>query len=190
MKKKEQNKWQIRLSGSGGQGLILAGIILAEAGNLENKYVVQTQSYGPEARGGASRAEVIISDEPIDFLEVEEADIFLALTTEAYAKYCYNVVSEGIIILDNNVDAKVQRARVNAFPIISTARDILGREIVSNIVALGVLTSLSGILDFSSVEEALKKRVPPHTIGLNLNAIEKGWELGKERLKGKEVKII
>ena len=188
--KKVQKKWQIRLSGSGGQGLILAGIVLAEAGNLENKYVVQTQSYGPEARGGASRAEVIISNAPIDYLEVEEADIFLALTTEAYGKYCYNVASGGIIIVDNNVDAKVQRARVNAFPIISTARDVLGREIVANIVALGVLTSLSGILDFSSVKNALEKRVPPHTMVLNSKAFEKGWELGKERLELKEVEKI
>ena len=187
---KKEQKWQVRLSGSGGQGLILAGIVLAAAGNLENKYVVQTQSYGPEARGGASRAEVIISDVPIDFLEVEEADIFLALTTEAYAKYCYNVASGGMIIVDSNVDTKVQRTRVNAFPIISTARDVLGREIVANIVALGVLTSLSSILNDSSVKEALEKRVPPHTMVLNSKAFEKGWELGKERLDVKEVKKI
>lgn len=186
--RKQEEKWQIRLSGSGGQGLILAGIILAEAGNLEGKQVVQTQSYGPEARGGASRAEVIISNKPIDYLEVEEADIFLALTTEAYSKYCYNVASESIIIIDDSVDAKVQRARVNSFPIISKARNDLGREIVSNIVALGVLTSLSKILEFSSVEEALKKRVPPHTMELNSQAFAKGWELGKERLESREVK--
>ncbi len=184
---KEVKTWQIRLSGSGGQGLILAGIILAEAGNLENKYVLQTQSYGPEARGGASRAEVIISTSPIDYLEVEEADIFLALTTEAYSKYCYNVTSGAIIIVDESVDAKVQRARVNFFPIISTAREKLQREIVANIVALGVLTSLSGILERSSVEEALKKRVPPHTMELNTKAFQQGWELGKERLLLKEV---
>ncbi len=187
---KEPKQWQIRLSGSGGQGLILAGIILAEAGNLENKYVVQTQSYGPEARGGASRAEVIISDAPIDYLEVETADIFLALTSEAYAKYCYNVAPGSIVIIDENVKTKLQRTRVNAFPIISTARDTLGREIVANIVALGVLVSLSEILHHDSVKAALKKRVPPHTMELNARAFEKGWALGKERLAVKEVEKI
>ncbi len=187
---KDPRQWQIRLSGSGGQGLILAGIILAEAGNLENKYVVQTQSYGPEARGGASRAEVIISDTPIDYLEVETADIFLALTTEAYAKYCYNVSPGGIVIIDDNVKTKLQRTRVNSFPIVATARDTLGREIVANIVALGVLVSLSEILHYDTVLAALKKRVPPHTMELNARAFEKGWELGKERLAVKEVEKI
>lgn len=187
---KDPKQWQIRLSGSGGQGLILAGIILAEAGNLENKYVVQTQSYGPEARGGASRAEVIISDTPIDYLEVETADIFLALTTEAYNKYCYNVAPGGIVIVDENVRTKLQRTRVNSFPIIATARDDLGREIVANIVALGVLISLSEILHFDTVKIALKARVPPHTLELNARAFEKGWELGKKRLALKEVEKI
>lgn len=188
--KKEEQKWEIRLSGSGGQGLILGGIILAEAANLEGKYVVQTQSYGPEARGGASRAEVIISNKPIDFLEVEEADIFLALTAEAYLKFCFKVKSKGIIIVDESINPKLHRTKVNAFPIIRKAREELGREIVANIVALGVLTSLSSILNFFSLEEAIKLRVPPHTIDLNLNAFHKGWELGMKCPSLKEVEKV
>jgi len=187
---KEEQKCEIRLSGSGGQGLILAGIILADAANLENKYVVQTQSYGPEARGGASRAEVIISNMPIHFLMVEEADIFLALTSEAYAKFKYNVKPGGMIILDEEINPKMFVTSVNPFPIIKTAREELGREIVANIVSLGVLTALSGILKPASLEEVLKIRVPPHTVDLNRRAFQRGWDMGKERIKKKEVEKV
>jgi len=188
--KQEEHKTEIRLSGSGGQGLILAGVILAEAANLEGKYVVQTQSYGPEARGGASRSEVIVSNQPIDFLMVEEADIFLALNTEAYLKYCYRVKPDGVIIIDDGISPKLHRTKVNVFPIIKVAREDLGREIVANIVSLGVFTALSGIMEYASVEEALKNRVPPHTISLNLKAFQRGWELGREHLHSKEVEKV
>lgn len=189
MKKKEQ-KWEIRLSGTGGQGLILAGIILAEAANIENKHVVQTQSYGPEARGGASRAEVIISNCPIDFLTVEEADIFLALSSEAYSRYCFNVKSRGIIIIDEGVSPKLYRTKVNVFPILKTAREELGREIVANIVALGVLGALSNILQHASLEKALAVRVPGHTVELNTKAFQRGWALGMERVHSEEVEKV
>jgi 2-oxoglutarate ferredoxin oxidoreductase subunit gamma len=182
MKKNIENKYDIRLSGTGGQGLILAGIILAEAANLEGKYVVQSQSYGPEARGGASKAEVIISSSPIDFLNVEEADFFLALSPESYIKYCYSVRPKGVIIVDEQVDPKLYLTRVNIFPIIRTAREDLGNEITANMVSLGVLTAISGILDVSTVEEALKMRVPTHTVDLNIKALRKGLELGSERV--------
>lgn len=188
--KEEEQKIEIRLSGSGGQGLILAGIIMAEAANIEGKYVVQTQSYGPEARGGASRSEVIISNRPIDLLIVEEADIFLALNTEAYLKYYYRVKDNAIIIIDDGISPKVHRTKVNVFPIITIARDELGREIVANIVSLGVLTALSGVLQQASVEEALKNRVPPHTVDLNLKAFQKGWQLGEEHAHSKEVEKV
>jgi 2-oxoglutarate ferredoxin oxidoreductase subunit gamma len=190
MIKSVEQRYDIRLSGTGGQGLILVGIILAEAANLEGKYVVQTQSYGPEARGGASRAEVIISNSPIGFLMVEEADIFLALSPEAYTKYCYRVKPRGIIVVDEQVNPKLYLTKVNVFPIIRTAREDLGSEIAANIVALGVITVISGILNISSVEKALMARVPPHTIDLNLKALHKGCALGMERVKSEEVEKL
>ncbi len=179
--KKTNEKREIRLSGTGGQGLILCALILAEAANLESKFVVQTQSYGPEARGGASRAEVIISDKPIDFLMVEEADIFLALSQEAYLKYSSNVKKNGIIVVDEEIDPAHYRTKVNAFPMMRTARDKLGSEIVANIVALGVLTSLGRLLPAASLEEALRIRIPHH-LELNIKAFQNGWELGMERI--------
>ncbi len=181
---------EIRLSGTGGQGLILAGVILAEAANIAGKYVVQTQSYGPEARGGASRAEVIISTDPIEFVMVEEADIFLALSAEAYLKYCYNVKSRGIIVIDDTITPKLYRTKVNVFPILSTAQKKLGREIVANIVALGALVAITNLLDYSYLEEALQKHVPPHTIDLNVKALQEGWALGQERLETEEVEKV
>src|SRR5665647_501001 len=91
---------QIVLTGTGGQGLILAGIILAEAAVLDGKQAIQTQSYGPEARGGASRAEVIISDEPIDYPKVQKADTLLAMSQEAFNKYGGSIGAEGILVVD------------------------------------------------------------------------------------------
>ena len=98
---KMDERFEIRLSGSGGQGLILAGIILAEAAILDGKNAVQSQSYGPEARGGASRAEVIISNANIDYPKITNTDVLLSLTEEALLKYKYDLRDTGIIILDS-----------------------------------------------------------------------------------------
>jgi len=97
---------EVRLSGSGGQGLILAGVILAEGSILSNLNAVQTQSYGPEARGGASKAEVIVSDEEINFPKVRKADMLLCLTQKAFDEYYHTVKNNGIIILDSSIDEK------------------------------------------------------------------------------------
>lgn len=97
------NQVELRLSGSGGQGLLLAGIILSEAAILENKNAVQTQSYGPEARGGASKAEVIISHDDIDFPKVTIPNIVLALTQVASDKYIETVAEDGIVIVDDKI---------------------------------------------------------------------------------------
>ena len=94
--------WQISLSGTGGQGIILAGIILAEAAILENKKVIQTQSYGPEARGGASKAEVIISDENIDYPKIVTADVLLVMSQEACDKYSGILIKGGRLIVDTS----------------------------------------------------------------------------------------
>lgn len=170
---------EIRLSGSGGQGLILAGIILAEAAIMEDKNAIQTQSYGPEARGGASKAEVIISDREIDFPKVQNADIVLALTQVASDKYIKTVSEDGIIIVDEsiNVPADVKARKIYKLPILRTASEKVGKSIVANIVAIGILAEFSEMVSRTSVENAVLSRVPKGTEDLNRTALDAGYEL-------------
>ncbi len=133
---------EFRLSGSGGQGLLLAGIVLAEAAIFDEKNAVQTQSYGPEARGGASKAEVVISEEDIDYPKALDPDFLLALTAEAFKTYG-PVMNKGTIIVDSSVQQTIEtKARVVRVPILETAGKELGKSVVANAVALGVLAEI------------------------------------------------
>lgn len=174
-------RMEIRLSGSGGQGLILAGIILAEAAILDGKNAVQSQSYGPEARGGASRAEVIISQSNIDYPKVTEPDILLALTEEALQKYKNNLKPEGTIIVDSSIEASQIPGHIIKLPIIETAQNKVGKVIVANIVALGVLITATKIVSKTSIEKAVLDRVPKGTEELNKKALYAGFELGESQ---------
>jgi 2-oxoglutarate ferredoxin oxidoreductase subunit gamma len=169
---------QIRLSGSGGQGMLLAGIILSEAAIINDKNAVQTQSYGPEARGGASKSEVIISDEKIAYPKVTLPDIMLALTQEAYDKYAVDMNDNGILVVDDTITLSGNdKCEVMALPIIKSARDDLGKVIVANIIALGALTKASGVVSEESLEKAVLKRVPKGTEELNKKALQTGFKL-------------
>lgn len=170
---------ELRFSGSGGQGLILAGIILAEAALLEDKNAIQTQSYGPEARGGASKAEVIISDREIDFPKVQAPDVVLALTQVGSDKYIKTVKADGIVIVDDSIElpADLRAGKVYKLPILATATEKLGKSIVANIVAIGLLAELTGVVSRQSVEDAVLARVPKGTEDLNRNALNEGYEL-------------
>ena len=173
------NRVEIRLSGSGGQGLILGGIILAEAAILDGNNAIQSQSYGPEARGGASKAEVIISNEEIDFPKVEKADVLLAITEIAYKKYINSLKDGGILIADSsiNVDTENKPYKVLHVPIIATANDKLGKVMVANIVALGVIQELTEVVTKESLEAAVLNRVPKGTEDLNRTALSEGYML-------------
>jgi len=171
---------EFRLSGSGGQGLLLAGIVLAEAAILEGKNAVQTQSYGPEARGGASKAEVVISEQDIDYPKAMDPDFLLALTSEAYKTYG-KLMKKGLIIVDDSVTLSDDiAARTVSVPILKTASQDIGKSVVANIVALGVLAGVSGVVELSTLESAVKNRVPKGTEDLNLSALRKGFELAKK----------
>ncbi|MTI70235.1 MAG: 2-oxoacid:ferredoxin oxidoreductase subunit gamma [Firmicutes bacterium] len=170
---------EIRLSGSGGQGLILAGIILAEAALLDGKNAVQSQSYGPEARGGASKAEVIISENDINYPKVQKCDILLSLTEKACDKYLKTLKSGGVLILDSSVDTpKRDDIKVYKLPIINTATEKLGKVMVSNIVALGALNGITKIVSAESLKKAVLSRVPRGTEDLNEKAFNEGLTLG------------
>lgn len=168
---------EFRLSGSGGQGLLLAGIVLAEAAILEDKNAVQTQSYGPEARGGASKAEVVISDIDIDYPKATDPDFLLALTAESYKTYG-PLMTKGLIIVDDSVPLSDSiKARTVRVPILRTAADELGKKVVANIVALGVLAGISGIVQEKTLMLAVRNRVPVGTEDLNLSALQRGISL-------------
>lgn len=173
------NPTQILLSGSGGQGLILAGIILASAAIKDGHHVVQTQVYGPEARGGASRAEVIISSEIIDYPHVEDADILLALTEEASNKFLPQASANATVILDSLLVSNVLETSAKLFklPIVLTAKKEIGKEMVANIVALGALNKATGLVSWPALEAAVKERVPSTTYDLNMRALSAGRNL-------------
>jgi 2-oxoglutarate ferredoxin oxidoreductase subunit gamma len=170
----------ISLTGTGGQGIILAGIILAEAAILEGKQAIQTQSYGPEARGGASKAEVIISDEPIDYPKIITADILLAMSQEACTKYAGILKKGGKLIVDaTNVDnISAIDAEIVAAEITKAARDHLKKDMFANIVALGVLVGSTGIVGRDAILQAVLARVPKGTEEVNTKALEIGFDLG------------
>jgi 2-oxoglutarate ferredoxin oxidoreductase subunit gamma len=168
---------EFRLSGSGGQGLLLAGIVLAEAAILEDKNAVQTQSYGPEARGGSSKAEVVISDTDIDYPKATDPDFLIALTSDAYRTYGRGM-KKGLVIIDSSVSIDPEiTARTVSLPILQTASEVIGKKVVANIVALGVLGGISGIVKSESLVAAVKNRVPKGTEDLNVKALKAGLEL-------------
>ncbi|MFZ5823223.1 MAG: 2-oxoacid:acceptor oxidoreductase family protein [Bacillota bacterium] len=167
---------QIMLTGSGGQGMILAGIILAKAGILDGLHVTQTQSYGPEARGGASRAEVILDEESIDYPKVVQADVILAMTQEAADKFHAKLKPGGVLVVDPmyvltvpTVDGLVHRV-----PITQLAKEATGRAITANIVALGALNRAAGLVSPEALEEAVLDSVPKGTEAVNRKALAAG----------------
>jgi 2-oxoglutarate ferredoxin oxidoreductase subunit gamma len=170
---------RVRLSGRGGQGLILAGLVLAEAGSREGLHVVQTQSYGPEARLGASKSDVILSREDIAFPGVTEPDVLLCLSRDAFSKYGATMAAGGLRLVDRQVAAEVPVGDAMVLPLVDTAQSI-GDVIVTNVVALGALVALSGAVSQSSLRDALRGRVKPQLVELNERALAAGWELGEK----------
>ncbi len=177
---------EFRLAGEGGQGLITAGIILAAAAaESTDLWSVQTQSYGPESRGGASRADVIISSDEIDYPQVKAPDFLLVMAQEASDKYVPGVDPGGVIIVDSTYVKSVPEtsARVIRYPVSEKARE-LGREIVANIVALGLLVGLSHVVPQKAVLSAILARVPAGTGELNEKAFMTGIEEAERLFPG------
>jgi 2-oxoglutarate ferredoxin oxidoreductase subunit gamma len=174
---KKNDRVEIRLAGEGGQGMILAGIILAEAAAIyDNKNAVQTQSYGPEARGGASRAEVVIANGEIDHPEVLLADALVALSQEACDKYANNLKKDGLLIVDEEKVTRVPSTDAIKIPITKLATETTGRAITANVVALGALVGLTGVVSKDALEKAVAARAPKGTEEMNHKALEAGFE--------------
>ncbi len=180
-KEDEPQKVEIRLSGSGGQGLILAGLILAEAAAIyEGKNAVQTQSYGPEARGGSSKSEVIISNQEILFPKTTRLDYLLALNQESCDKYARDLKEDGLLLVDADAVDHVPPVRTVSLPFVRTAREKVGRIMTTNIVCLGALVNLSNVVSKESLKKAVLSRVPRGTEELNLKALQLGYQLAEE----------
>lgn len=168
---------QLRLSGSGGQGVITAAIILAEAAVAEGKEAVQSQSYGPEARGGASKSEVIIDDGPIFHPHVSTPDLVLAMTQKAADKYYADLNPAGVLVLDDSlVPTTPDFPHVIRIPITRLAIEECGKPLFANIVALGALVKITGLVDFETIKTAVSHRVPPHTVEQNMKALQVGYD--------------
>ncbi|MEO0087961.1 MAG: 2-oxoacid:acceptor oxidoreductase family protein [candidate division WOR-3 bacterium] len=173
-------KKEIRIAGTGGQGIIFAAIVLAEAvGVYENKYVSQTQSYGPEARGGASKADIIISDKPIYFPQTQNLDILACLSRQALEEYIKKLKENGILIIDSYYcgNFNKENIKIYAFPFSLIAKEKLGRELFANIILLGSLARFTEIVKIESLKKAISHRVTPQFLEMNERALMVGYHI-------------
>jgi 2-oxoglutarate ferredoxin oxidoreductase subunit gamma len=174
---------EIRLAGFGGQGVIRSGLMLAMAACIHSdKNAVQTQSYGPESRGGSCKSEVVIADGEIDYPRVDNPDTLVLMSQEAYQKYANTAKKGAIILLDPGMvtDRKdPESAQIFEIPAAETARE-LGKSIVGNVVMLGALTALTRIVGKRAMRKAILQNVPKGTEELNLSAFNRGYNLGKQ----------
>ena len=177
---------EVLFSGFGGQGVILASVILGRAAAVyENLYAVQTQSYGPESRGGASRAEVVISDEPIDYPKTLHPDYAVFFSQEAYSKYLHTVKEGATVIVEKDLvphrDLEFEKKlNVIALPLTEIAEETTGLSLTMNILTLGILVGVTGIVGREAIEKAVRDAVPRGTEEINVKALKKGFEIAEE----------
>jgi 2-oxoglutarate ferredoxin oxidoreductase subunit gamma len=174
---KEVDRYELIFSGSGGQGIILAAIIFAEAAGVHDGFhVCQSQSYGPEARGGYSKAEVIISQNPIDYPKATRADFLLSMNQDS-CDHCFEILKpEGLLVVDASLVHQVPTDRSVSIPFTEIARKNVGREMVANVVALGAVGRISQSVSLKSLETALVSRIPKGTEEINRKALHAGIE--------------
>ena len=178
------SRYEIRLGGSGGQGIILMGIILAEAIGIYNgKFVAQTQSYGPEARGGSSKSEVIVSSGEIDYPKAMKPDLLLVMNQKSCDEFYPDLKPEGILIVDSTFVTQVPTPKAYRIPFTRIAREKFRREVVANIIALGALSQLTPIVSPKAIESAVLARVPKGTEKLNRDALKAGMAAAKQGQK-------
>jgi 2-oxoglutarate ferredoxin oxidoreductase subunit gamma len=184
-------KQEIRLAGFGGQGIILSGHILGKAAALfEKKNAVFTQSYGPEARGGSCSADVVISRDAIHYPKVAEPGVLVLMSQGAWSTYGGSIRPGGILILDKDLvslDKEPEGVTIYRVPCTRIAEE-LGRAIVANIVMLGAVAALGGVVAYESMKESVLASIPAGTEGLNISAFDKGFEYGQRLLKPADAK--
>ena len=175
-------RFEVRLSGTGGQGLVTAGIILAHAAIIDGKNAVQTQVYGPESRGGACRSEVIIADAAIDYPQVTQPDITLVMSQESYDRFGNDVKPGGTLVVDSTFikeTGDIEGIKVFSKPITEIVKRRLSTVIVANIVALTILSEFAHIVKPESLLKAVFAHVPHKFAELNESAFKLGRELAE-----------
>lgn len=178
---KSDDRYEIRFSGSGGQGIITAAVIMADGvGTFSNKHVCQTQSYGPEARGGKSKAEVVISESPIDYPKALHVDLLLAMNQTACDAYFFDIKPDGLLVVDGGLVQQLPTSRSVSIPFTQIAIEQIGKELVANMVALGAVGYLCGQVSLKGLEQALLARVPKGTEQMNVDALRVGIEEAKK----------
>ena len=179
-------KHNFRFSGTGGQGLITAGIILAEAAILDGKEAIQSQSYGPEARGGLCKAETIVDDKPINYTKIETPTFLLSLSQNSFDKFSKKLAPGAAIIVDDSVQVPErisQKHEVLRLPIIQSAIDVIGKKVSANIIACGAVNEALHLASQKSMEEAVLAHIPKGSEALNLKAVRLGAKLVQDRRK-------
>ncbi len=177
---------EVRLSGTGGQGIILAGQILGQAVSLyeKEKYATFTQSYGPEARGGSCAAEVVVSDEPVGYPYVIHPQVLVIMSQEAYDKYTPGLDTEVLVITDSDLvnSSASHKLKILSIPATRLARD-MGRVVVANIIILGFLAAVSDVVSPTALKKSILSVVPEGMAEFNIKAFELGYEYGLKQTK-------
>ena len=179
---------EVRIAGFGGQGVVLSGIVLGTAAMYDNRFSTQVQSYGPEARGGACKSEVVISDEEISFPMVIGPEFFIALSQEALDKYIGDLPEGKTLIVDEDLVKNIPERkgiRIHRLPMTRVADRKLKNRMFTNIVMIGAVTEFTGLVSREAMREAVKNIVPRATIEKNLTALEAGFTLAEENRGGK-----
>mgnify|MGYP002629546803 CR=1 FL=1 len=173
---------EIRIAGAGGQGVVTAGRILAEAAILCGRAATHSQAYGPQARGGASRSDVVIDTEAIGFPLADEVDLLVILNSDAYLRYQPELGERGHLIIDGDcapehLSRHLCDSNVTKYPVVEKARLLSGGQLVAGIVALGVVQAFANVVDTEALREAVATGVPARHKELNLKALEAGMQL-------------
>jgi 2-oxoglutarate ferredoxin oxidoreductase subunit gamma len=175
---------EIRFAGYGGQGIIRSGIIAGKAASIfDNKFSTMSQSFGPEARGGACSSQLVVSETKVLYPYVTKADVLVAMSQEGYDKFESEIKEEGGLLLydEDLVKTKPLKGKIKAYAIPATRfAEQLGNKIIANVVMLGFLTAITGVVSYDAMKKALPGSVPEKALDLNIKAFEKGYEYGKQ----------
>ena len=179
-------RYEVRIGGFGGQGVVTMAVVAGETASLyDKKFVVQTQSYGPEARGGASKSEIVISDEEVDFPKVQAPDVFVVLSRAAYLEYVAGLKDDGILIIDEDL-VKLEsdlpdKMKVYKIPATRIADKEVGNKQATNVVMLGAFAVITKVLSIEGLTSQIKEKWP-RFVKSNMLALELGMKAGEEAL--------
>jgi len=177
------SKISVRFGGFGGQGIVLSSIIIATGAVIhEGKSAIQTQSYGPESRGGSSKAEVIVSDHEIDYPIVEKADVLVALSQEALDKYLPDTLENGVVIIDPAFIKEIPKGNHLKLVEVPSAKlaDEIGSRLAANMIILGAVVALTSVISEESLNKAIKDNTPPASHQMNISGMRAGIEYVKK----------